>query len=238
MVFQSCVVCTFFALELTVSSGLAQTSSSAQDESASGPLQKAPTVADASREEPETDSYSFPIPVEHDPGKIESARPSGWHWYGWQVLVTGGVAGLLTASSIVIPHWVSTPPRYRNLGAETYLPYAAFVLSSPIVHLAHDDIKKSIGSLAINIIVPYLTILAISNCYDNSTDSACNGNRRFSALDLGILAGFIGVPVIDALALGWERNQPNGGIAKTQLRLNAAPGQRGGFNLAVSGIFW
>ncbi len=51
-----------------------------------------------------------------------------------------------------------------------------------------------------------------------------------------MLAGFVGVPLIDAFALGWERNQPEEASAIKRMRLFAAPGERGGSKSGLTGI--
>ncbi len=115
-----------------------------------------------------------PVPIPKEP---PAAAPTGWHWYGWQILVTGGVAGALFASGEIVPRLVASGdpgPRSRDgyPTAVAVLLYGAFALSGPIVHLSHENVKKAIGSLAMNIIAPYMAVVIFSNfCSGGTTDA-------------------------------------------------------------------
>jgi hypothetical protein len=118
--------------------------------------------------------------------------PTEKSFYGWQILVAGGLGGVLAAASMALPErpMAGTP---ATAGFVVGLPF--YVFGGPVVHWTHGNFSKGLMSFGANIVVPFAAgIAAMGTDRDDHT-------RGFGR---GAAVGMLVVPVLDALLLGWE----------------------------------
>jgi hypothetical protein len=181
------------------------------------------------------------------PAEIQAQeRKTSRSFYGWEILATGEIGGLLMVASVVLPE---TPVGTPLATAGFIIGAPAFVLSGPVVHWSHNQFDKGLLSLAGNIALPLLGgIVSRSAGCDRDAETACR--ERAFLMGLGLAAAV--TPVIDALVLGWEdvpwddtqtstaslRSRPR---VMTPPRFSMAPsfglGPRGELTLGLGGRF-
>jgi hypothetical protein len=118
--------------------------------------------------------------------------PTEKTFYGWQILATGGLGGVLVASAIALPN--------RPIGG--LLPTVGFIVGlpvyvfgGPVVHWTHGDFSKGLWSFGANIAIPLAAGIAVMSA---TPDDHTLGFAR------GAAVGALTVPVLDALVFGWE----------------------------------
>ena len=126
-------------------------------------------------------------------GETEIIRaPTEKSFYGWKILLTGELGGMLAAASLALPDSPigSTPASVSFIvGAPLY------AFGGPIVHWTQGYFTKGLLSAGANIAVPLVAGLAAMG---TSSESHTRGFAR------GAAVGMLIVPIIDALVLGWE----------------------------------
>jgi len=151
-------------------------------------------------------------------------------WYGWQTLLVDLAAGAAVAGGANSFYSSGVGVGIAALGILTY------VVGPPIVHAAHHEGGRALGSLGLRIGVP----LAGAGLGSAADDGGANFGNWSGAL-AGVLTGMIAASVIDAGALAWtrEKQQSEPGSAERAAldwRVYAAPTQRrDGMVAGVSG---
>lgn len=145
-------------------------------------------------------------PVNEAPTPVrESARaqsnPSlmASSWYGWQTLTTDGASILLTLMALRSSD-SSSSTTANTLG---WLSVGTFVAGGPIVHFAHGNAGKGLGSLALRVGLPIVAggLGAMVERTQCSGGDFCGLGGAF----LGGLAGVTGAIVIDSTLLSYQR---------------------------------
>jgi hypothetical protein len=134
-------------------------------------------------------------PLELVPRQVPTIRV----FYGWQILASGEVGGVLAAAAIVLPNSPTNTP------AATFaflFGVPAYVLGGPLVHWSHGDFDKGLVSAGANIVGPIAAGLIGGRvrCGQSNHPRDC-GARGFFA---GMAVALVTIPIIDAFALGWE----------------------------------
>jgi hypothetical protein len=131
----------------------------------------------------------------------------GSRWYGWQTLMTDGVAVALLATGIE-----------AQSGGVAALSGATFALGAPIVHLAHGRGGAAAASLGIR--VGMATVGLFGGAWMESCSSHTSEDEGtvcgMQGATIGLLAGAAGAMIIDAALLAHEdvrREQPKGTAA-------------------------
>ncbi len=129
-------------------------------------------------------------------------RPMTTSFYGWQILASGEVGGVLAAGAMMLPDkligsWPAT--------AAFLVGMPAYALGGPIVHWTHGHFEKGLVSFAANVAGPLIFGFTgeIIRCNEANAPDDC-GSRGFPA---GFALALVVVPLVDALVLGWE-NRP------------------------------
>jgi hypothetical protein len=132
--------------------------------------------------------------------EIPREMPTERVFYGWEIVASGEVGGLLVASSIEFPaSQVGTP-----IATFVFLiGMPVFALGGPIVHWTHGHFEKGLLSFGLNVAGSIAGGLVGSSvrCSKNNAPSSCSGPGFFD----GLAVAAVTMPLIDALALGWER---------------------------------
>jgi hypothetical protein len=157
-------------------------------------------------------------------------------WYGWQTMLTdGGAIGLfLLSAAVQDAKYGSGSGESYEVGANVLVAsgFAAYLFGGPAVHLAHGDGRKALGSFALRAALPIagtLAGLAIGSAVCGPHDSEiipC----PIAVGALGLLAGGVAAPIVDASVIAREPVTP-----PTGPRLQAAfvpSGSGGTFLLA------
>jgi len=176
------------------------------------PPAPAPAPAPAATPAPPPYPYGYGYP----PYGYAPPRPSR-HWYGWQTLVTDGVAFMLLYAA-------AQSHDHSNADTFGYSAMTVFIAAPPIVHWAHGNVGTGIGSLALRGGSCLLVAIAINSHGD---DNAALGM-------LGIL-GILAAPAIDAAVFSYETAE--GTTAKSSPAIAASPWvtkSGAGFGLAAS----
>ena len=121
------------------------------------------------------------------------------HWYGWQTLTTDGASILM---SVVALNSLSGSDS-GTANALGLLSVGTFVAGGPIVHFAHGNVGKGLGSLALRVGLPILSGV-VGSAVERTQCSGgdfCGVGGAF----IGGLAGIAGTIVIDSTVLGYER---------------------------------
>lgn len=162
----------------------------------------------------------------------ETTTPIESRWYGWQVLVTGGVAGSVLATNLLL--WTHDSDAAIP-GTGLWL--AAYILGGPIVHVAHDRPLHALASLAFNVGIPFgaivLTLMGSmmqADCdsgfpHDEGPDCSLR-----SAMPYILATSLVLAPTLDALLLGREHvPTAQGGVT-----IGAEPLLRSGLGAGVA----
>jgi hypothetical protein len=125
--------------------------------------------------------------------ETEVVRPATERsFYGWQILLVGGLGGALTAASMALPDrpMGSLP---ATAGFTVGLPI--YVFGGPVVHWTHGHFTEGLLSFGANIAIPFTVgMVAMGTQPDRHTVGFVRGAA----------VGALIVPVLDALILGWE----------------------------------
>lgn len=156
-------------------------------------------------------------------------------FYGWEILLTGEVGGLLSAASILLPERpLSSAP--ATVGFLVGMP--TFALGGPIVHWKHNDFPKgliSFGGNAVSAVGAGFAGQAIRCGHSDENDCAVRG--FFTGLAIAVMIA----PLVDAAVLGWENVPAEDVFGRSAPRLTFAPtwslGPRGALELGLSGRF-
>ena len=173
-------------------------------------------------------------------------RPVTRSFYGWQILATGEVGGILAAAAIVLPDSpLKTLPSTVGfiVGAPLYL------LGGPATHWTHGEFQKGLISFAASFALPIMGgfVGQAVRCAPDDAEINC-ATRGFVT---GASIALVTVPVVDAFVLGWEdipaddplvsagaRARP---ASKAQPRFTMTPawliGPKGAFEVGVVGRF-
>jgi hypothetical protein len=160
-------------------------------------------------------------------------RPTTRSFYGWQILASGGVGGLVAAASVVLTDSpLKSFPSAFGFIAGTPL----YVLGGPATHWTHGEFKKGLLSFGGNFVLPLAGgfIGQAINCAPNDSDN-CGARGFFS----GLAVALVTAPVLDALVLGWEDipdDDPESPVASppVQASTEAAKALRRGVRAAPS----
>lgn len=147
------------------------------------------------------------IAAEHEailPEKASEPTPSTkeprprTHWYGWQILLTDATAGALFAGS----HALRAPVPAWTLFS---LSIGTYALGGPIIHLAHGQTARAVGSLGLRVALPAALGLLVHPFGGCDGVSKCERKRA----SIAVVAGLVSALVIDATFLAWEpRERP------------------------------
>ncbi|HEX9295354.1 MAG TPA: hypothetical protein VF881_05950, partial [Polyangiaceae bacterium] len=143
-------------------------------------------------------------------------RPSTLSFYGWQILASGEVGGIVAAGAMVLPDrllgsWPAT--------AAFLIAMPTYALGGPIVHWTHGHFEKGLLSFGGNVVGPLIggfTGEAI-RCNQDSAPADCAA-RGFR---VGFAVALMVVPVVDALVLGWENRPLDDYTARADARRGA-----------------
>jgi len=137
-------------------------------------------------------------------------------WYGWQTLATdGGAVVLIAASLVTIDGSRDTASEALAWGA-----FGAYALGAPVVHFAHSNPGRGLGSVAMRIGGPIVLGLVGSELEDCG-----NGGGDFCGLGgalLGATAGIIGAVAVDAAVFAYD-DQPESSASAPRFRLGLSP---------------
>ena len=117
------------------------------------------------------------------------------HWYGWQIMIAGGVSLALPAISLIEG---SAETVFLTFG----LGGLGYCLGGPMIHWAHDATGNGFASLGINVVSPLLLGLVGLGLGYGDSESAQIG------VGVGIYAGAVGAILIDSIWLAYEPVEP------------------------------
>ncbi len=144
-------------------------------------------------------------------------------WYGWQTLLVDG--GVIGAALAMRNPWVF-------LGGYT--------LGAPLVHVAHGNVLKGLGSLGIRVAAP-LTVGAVYSVVSASNPKPSRtGHEGEEAVSVAVLAGGIAAIAIDAafLARGERTVAPAPPPRPSGVRVEPhVSASRGGAYAGIGGTF-
>ncbi len=116
-------------------------------------------------------AYPPPIPY---PANIRSGSRLESRWYGWQTLLADGSA-LLLASEASVP---------------------VYVLGGPVIHWAHGNGWRGVGSLSLRVGAPVVFAAALVSTCDGGGEYGCLGEAI-----LGVVFGVVTAVAVDAAVL-------------------------------------
>jgi len=168
---------------------------------------------------------------------IPKVRPTTKSFYGWEILATGEVGGILAAAGVLLP---DKPLGSVPATAAFITGMPLFALGGPAVHWTHGYFGKGLVSFGGNLVLPFIggfTGQAL-RCNEANAPVDC-GSRGFLT---GIVVAAMITPVIDALVLGWEDVPVDDAHSPISPRLGTiAPWStidaNGMFHLGLSGRF-
>lgn len=141
-------------------------------------------------------------------------RPS--RWYGWQTLATDGGAVLLIVASLSMNDANrDTPTEALAWGA-----FGAYALGAPVVHFAHSNPGRGLGSVAMRVGGPILL-----GFVGSVLENCGNGGGEFCGLGgalLGATAGIVGAVVVDSAVFAYD-DQPDSTASAPRFRLGLGP---------------
>jgi hypothetical protein len=125
--------------------------------------------------------------------ETEFVRPATERsFYGWQILLVGGLGGALTAASMALPDRpIGGLP--ATAGFTVGLPI--YVFGGPVIHWMHGHFTEGLLSFGANIAIPFAAGIAAMGTLPD---------RHTVGFARGAAVGALVVPVLDALILGWE----------------------------------
>jgi hypothetical protein len=137
---------------------------------------------------------------------VADKAPAETVWYGWQTLTTDAASLALAGLSLAS----DGPGSERVFGVTAA---SAFVLGAPIVHAAHGNLGRGVGSLALRVGMPALGlvvgVLVGSALPTSNTGTFSDLDNAVSNIAYGVLVGTLvgaaGASAIDAGALAREK---------------------------------
>jgi len=176
---------------------------------------------------------------------VPKVRPSTRVFYGWQIVATGGVGGVLTAASILLP---DEPFGTTPATAAFVIGMPLFALGGPTVHWTHGDFTKGLLSFGGNVTLSLAGGIVGREIRCNETNASDDCAKR--GFLTGIAVAALITPVIDGLVLGWEDIPVDDALAPAASRLADRPrpyhlsiapwsniDQNGRLQLGLSGSF-
>ena len=145
---------------------------------------------------------------------VPRVRPTTRSFYGWEILATGEVGGVLAAAGVLLP---DTPLGSAPATVAFITGMPLFVLGGPAVHWTHGYFGKGLVSFGGNLVLPFIGGFAgqALRCNEANAPLDC-GSRGFLT---GIVVAAMITPVIDALVLGWEDVPVDDAILRSSFRL-------------------
>ena len=130
---------------------------------------------------------------------VPRTRPTERKFYGWEILLTGEVAGLVTAAAVEVPVSRFTTPASTLF---FLLGMPAYALSGPVSHWSHDDFTKGLVSFGANVVgVAVAGVIGGKlSCGHAGAPDGCGATGFFHGLSVAVVT----VPLLDAFILGWE----------------------------------
>ena len=165
-----------------------------------------------------------PAPAAAAPAPPDDERNTEPRWYGWQTLLVDGATvglGFATQSPGIV--------------------YAAFLAGGPIVHFAHGNVGKGLGSLALRFLVPG-TLGLVGFAVDSANNPCKPGEylclSGLGGLVVGAMTGYVVAVAVDAAVLAHDRVPREAPAASTGLVWQPMLGvTRGGATGGVGGVF-
>jgi hypothetical protein len=162
--------------------------------------------------------------------------PRGYRFYGWQTMLAEGlgVAAVAGAAGAGI-----SGSRDGSIGLAGTVGGLLFVGGGFLVQAVHGKMKKAGGSLALTLGLPGTgALIGLGAGAARCADKGC----RERAAGWGALVGVLATPLVDGLALGWEKkrdtrfaDRPGAGIASVE---PVAISVGGGVALGVGGTLF
>jgi hypothetical protein len=126
-------------------------------------------------------------------------RPSTKNFYGWQILATGEAGGVAAAAAVTL---TDSPLKsfVSTMGFLVGMPF--YVLGGPATHWTHGDFNKGLLSLGGNFVFPVVGgfIGQAVRCAPSDAATDCGTRGFFDGFSIALVT----VPLVDALAFGWE----------------------------------
>jgi hypothetical protein len=167
-------------------------------------------------------------------------------WYGWQPLITDGVAVASFAGFLAVT-FAESSATYKTIG--TYndassvfggTAAAFFYLGAPVIHAAHDHWDRALGSLGLRIGIPILTTIAgVAIGSGSPNDCDCFGLSPGQSIGLfvGFTLGALGAMAIDDFVLAYDDPpKPSSSQSSFFIAPTVSP-LRNGASLGVVGMF-
>jgi hypothetical protein len=127
-------------------------------------------------------------------------------WYGYQTLIVDALALSVLGVVVASEDWDGLFPAY-----------AAYVLATPIVHLANWRPEAALASAGLRLLSPFLALGIVAM---TTTGVDGGGSSPSPAYSLTLLSIGFAVPVaVDAAALAWKR-EPRPDALALRVRVN------------------
>ena len=155
-------------------------------------------------------------------------------WYGWQTLVADALSIAVIAAG-------GAADESQVVGGGI----GAFLLATPIIHMAHGNVGQGFGSIGIRLLLPLTAfgIGALAGLIGTAGDSVSDtGEDVLRGAFYGLLVGVAGCAIIDAAAFAYtkEKVEPAALRLRPERRFTLAPSFRlraGGGALGLAGTF-
>jgi hypothetical protein len=133
------------------------------------------------------------------PDIVARERPTTRTFYGWQILATGEVGGVVAATATVL---AESPMKTVPSAVGFLAGMPLYVLGGPATHWTHGAFNKGLISFAGNVVLPVVGGLVgqTVRCAPSDAPADC-GSRGFFT---GFAIALVTVPIADAFVLGWE----------------------------------
>jgi hypothetical protein len=192
--------------------------------SALPPLQPLPPPPAEPPSPPPPPETKVDITWQH-PGPPEAATPPAppahrdepeRRWYGWQILLTDGAA----LASIGL---ASNGSGWGDLALALYLG------GGPVVHFAHENGAKGLGSLGLRVVAPVGSALVggllgamVGGCTNDCGD-VFHPSAVLVGAGAGFLVGLLGASIVDVAVLAYDAQPVESRAHAEPLRLHLAP---------------
>jgi hypothetical protein len=150
-------------------------------------------------------------------------------WYGWQTLLIDGSVLLL------LPFSLSADTQNAVSSAGFSVAAGSYALGGPIVHLAHGNYGRGIGSFALRAPLALLAVAALPPWFSTEPDDSLT--RTLATLVAVVLgSNALAVSFIDTALLSYEIRERKPRGATLQLTPRFTPGDRSA-GLVLNGTF-